>query len=132
MNENQPIIVIIAAILAVLTTVISRHTLRGHPVLGNPVIYICVGLIAFIGLCSCASKALPVIVLPYVTLALCLPLVLFLLLFFKSSKKSEPGPRERRMYDSSQREGEESPEHHRHSSSVDQEDFPDETDEKDD
>ena len=81
MNEYPPIIVIIAALLTVLTTVISLRVFKGNPVLGNPVISICVGGITFIGLCSCASKELHAIIIPYVTLALCFPMVLFMLLF---------------------------------------------------
>ena len=131
MNEYPPIVVIIAAILAVLTTVISIRALRDNPVLGNPAISILVGLISFIGLCSFAGKALPLIILPYIALALSLPIVLFLLLFSKSSKESHSDTPDRHSYDSSKRENSELCERHRRASSMNQENLPHENDEKD-
>ena len=89
MNEIPTWSIILAVLAAILTTMVSWKTLKGHPILGNPVIPVCVGLIALVGLCTNkgAGKALPVIIIPYVTLALALPIALFLLLFTRRSFK---------------------------------------------
>lgn len=132
MNEYNPIVVFIAAILALLTTVISLRTLKNHPVLSNPVISVCVGLLAFMGLCDYAGKELSMVILPYIALALCLPIVLFLLLFARSSKEQRPDARDRRACNSQKKDDSESAEWHGHASSMDQEHRYHENDERTD
>ena len=98
MNNIPPLVLVLAAVAAVLTTIVSLKALKGNPVLGNPVISVCVGLIAFIGLCECVGeKGLAAIAIPYVALALCLPITLFLLLFTRTRFKSGRNPSDRKV-----------------------------------
>lgn len=89
--NSTPLFTILAGLLALLTVVISLKALKGNALLGNPVISICVGLIGFIALREYAADALPAIMLPYVALLLCLPLILFLMLFFGKASPSDHG-----------------------------------------
>jgi len=104
MNEVSPLFVIVAVIAAIITTLVSLKALKGHPILGNPVISILVGLMGFIGLCSYSAKALPAIILPYIALILCIPIVLFLLLFIRGHTESDHEMSGRQIHDSSERE----------------------------
>jgi hypothetical protein len=83
MNTLSSIGTIVAGIMAVVTTVVSWKALRDHSTLNNPIISVCVGALAFIGLRHLPEGLGNAILLLYVILAIA---ILFLLLWMGFQK----------------------------------------------
>lgn len=83
MNALSSVGTVVAAIMAIMTTVVSWRALRDHSTLDNPVIPVCVGLLAFIGLRYLPEGLANTILIGYVALAIA---ILFMLLFMAFQK----------------------------------------------
>jgi hypothetical protein len=78
MNGVSSLVIIIAALLAVLTTAVSLGVLRNHSTLGNPVISICIGLLSFLGILYLPGDWRKMILIGYAALSLSLLLLMLL------------------------------------------------------
>ena len=83
MNALSLIGTVVAAIMAIMTTVVSWHALRNHSTLGNPVLPLCIGLLSFVGLRYLPEGLANTVLIGYVALAIA---ILFLLLFMAFQK----------------------------------------------
>jgi len=87
MNALSSFGIIIAAIMAIITTVVSWRVLRDHSTLNNPVIPVCVGLLSFIGLRHLPEGLAHTVLIGYIALPIA---ILFMLLFmaFQKARRS--------------------------------------------
>ena len=88
MNDVPSWIVLVAAIVSVLVTVVSRKVLKGDKVLGHPVIAFCGGALTFIGFLEFAKDWSAPLLLPYVATGAAM-IIALLFLPFKYSRRYE-------------------------------------------
>jgi len=95
MNELPAWGTVVAGIVSVITMVVSRKVLKDErSPLSHPVIPVCVGLMAFIGLCKLGKDSAGWLLLPYVALAVSIVLILMFLPFLnKYGGSDEQGRR---------------------------------------
>lgn len=77
---------IVAGIIAAMTTAISLRVLKTCPILNNPVISLCVGGLTFIGLIILPSGWIGGLLIPYAALGLTLLLLLLMGPFLKGKE----------------------------------------------
>jgi ABC-type Co2+ transport system permease subunit len=83
MNTLSSFSTVIAAIMAIMTTVVSWRALRDHSTLNNPVIAACDGLLSFLGLRYLPEGLAHTVLFGYVALTIA---ILFMLLFMAFQK----------------------------------------------
>ena len=74
---------IMAGIIAAMTTAVSFLVLKTCPILNNPVLFLCVGGLTFLGLISWPSGLVGGLLIPYAALGLALVLLLLIGCFRK-------------------------------------------------
>ena len=78
---------IVAGIIAVMTTAVSFRVLKMCPILNNPIISLCVGGLTFMGLISLTGGWVGGLLIPYAALGLTLLLLLLLIGPFLKGKE---------------------------------------------
>jgi hypothetical protein len=79
---------IVAALMALMVTVVSFRVLRDHSTLNNPVIPVCVGLLSFIGLQHLPEGVEHTVLIGYIALPIAILFLLLLMAFYKARHSS--------------------------------------------
>ena len=86
MSSISTLSLIVAGIIVAMTTAVSLHVLKTCPILSNPVISLCVGVLTFMGLISLPDGWAGGLLIPYAALGLTLLLLLLIGPFLKGKE----------------------------------------------
>lgn len=83
---------VLAAIVGLITAIVSWRVLRKHFGMDSPVLGICICLLTGIGLASHGGELMSGLLIPYETLGIAIVVMLFLIPFLKGKKEKDVKP----------------------------------------
>lgn len=87
---SNPILLVVAIVIAALTGVVSYYALRDHSIFRTPgIIAACVAILVLIGMLNMGEGMIHAMLLPYVALGITILLLLLALLLMKVLQKSK-------------------------------------------